>query len=257
MAERIEKPHTIGDLIELEQPPERVTPPAHCFEGKCTEVNVGPGLESFYIHKELLCYFSDFFVKALEGSFREATSNNIDLEEDNVEVFRIFNLWLYSGIVAFEEACLNNLCGLWIFASKYGIPRLQDSVMTTIIRHFDKTLCNTRPDMISFVFSNTVPSDRLRRLLLYTLAMEGETAYLSRLSREVIIEIATVQTEIAHELDNPEWYELVRSKFYESPTNHIFESTTKNPKTHQEDLSASGGGQDGKRHDKTKRQMAS
>ena len=58
---------------------------------------VGPDRKVFSLHKRLLCENSEYFKAALEGSFKEATTQSIELLDDKVEIFKVFQHWLYTG----------------------------------------------------------------------------------------------------------------------------------------------------------------
>jgi len=61
-------------------------------------VRVGKGdkTKEFQGHRGLLCHYSSYFKRALEGGFEEAESRTVTLPEDDVEVFDIFFSWLYT-----------------------------------------------------------------------------------------------------------------------------------------------------------------
>ena len=59
-------------------------------------VYVSPEHYPFYLHKGRLCQRSSFFEKAFHGSFEEATTGSMYLEEDGVDEFKLFEEWLYS-----------------------------------------------------------------------------------------------------------------------------------------------------------------
>jgi hypothetical protein len=46
-------------------------------------VGAAPDRKHYVVHKQLLTSQSDYFDKALNGKFREAEENKIDLEEDD------------------------------------------------------------------------------------------------------------------------------------------------------------------------------
>lgn len=53
--------------------------------------------QSWYLSKELLSRFSDFFKLALAGDFQEATTNSIHLKEDDPEIFAMFVSFINFG----------------------------------------------------------------------------------------------------------------------------------------------------------------
>lgn len=63
---------------------------------KTVQVIVDSGQEKFILHKDLLCFYSDFFRAAFNGSFKEATEGKVELPDVEVEIFEAFQVWLYS-----------------------------------------------------------------------------------------------------------------------------------------------------------------
>jgi hypothetical protein len=65
-----------------------------------TTVNVGTGLDlqTFKIHKNLLCKASKCFDGALNDGFMES-SGNINLPSDHPVAFEVLYQWLYSGFI--------------------------------------------------------------------------------------------------------------------------------------------------------------
>lgn len=53
-------------------------------------------MQCFHIHKNLVCQASDFFKLACDSNFKEA-DGVIDLPEQNLEVFKHFIYWVYTG----------------------------------------------------------------------------------------------------------------------------------------------------------------
>ncbi len=59
-------------------------------------VRVGPHAETFYIHRDILMK-SEYFRKALGGSFQEAEKQAIDLPEEDVAIFSFVVAFMYEG----------------------------------------------------------------------------------------------------------------------------------------------------------------
>lgn len=98
-------------------------------------VYVGPKQYPFYLHKGRLCQHSSFFEKAFHGSFEEATTGSMYLEEDGVEEFIVFEKWLYSqklGDLKEPADASLLLVKLFCFADKVGISELQNAVLDAI-----------------------------------------------------------------------------------------------------------------------------
>jgi hypothetical protein len=60
------------------------------------ELRVGRDRVPIMVHKELLCYCSEFFRGAFEGGFRESEEKSLGLSDVEREVFRLFQHWLYA-----------------------------------------------------------------------------------------------------------------------------------------------------------------
>jgi hypothetical protein len=89
----------------------------------------------FYFHKGRLCRHSSFFEKAFHGSFEEATTGSMYLEEDGVDEFKLFEEWLYSEKFSYpkdsEDPSLL-LVKVFCFAEKVGISNLQNATLDAI-----------------------------------------------------------------------------------------------------------------------------
>ena len=58
---------------------------------------IGPDQKKFVIHQALLCGKSQYFTKALTGSFVESKTRVVKLEDVSPLLFRMFVSWLYDG----------------------------------------------------------------------------------------------------------------------------------------------------------------
>ncbi|CAD0090540.1 unnamed protein product [Aureobasidium mustum] len=58
-------------------------------------IEVGAIKEHFVVHQSLLCAKSQYFNKALSGSFKEATTRFVQLPDVSPILFRIFVAWIY------------------------------------------------------------------------------------------------------------------------------------------------------------------
>ena len=141
-------------------------------------VKVGKDLKAFGLHKGLLCNRSAYFRAALEGNFKEAKEQVVLLPEDDVDVFELFQFWLYSGnLLDTGESIVNLsaslLVSLYLFAETRCIPQLQDMTIDALIHHIEVT--NTFPTgSIPQIYDNTTETSPLRRLLVDVAAREGE-----------------------------------------------------------------------------------
>ncbi|THX37813.1 hypothetical protein D6D10_05616 [Aureobasidium pullulans] len=109
-------------------------PSTEHYNGIVTVV-VGSEKKSYSLHKGQLCFYSDYFRAAFNGSFKEATDGKIELMDVEPKVFDIFQIWLYSRRLQTSEDSFPSyitLAQLWVFGDKHQIPLLQNEVMDDI-----------------------------------------------------------------------------------------------------------------------------
>ncbi|EON61828.1 hypothetical protein W97_01046 [Coniosporium apollinis CBS 100218] len=113
-------------------------------------IHVGTGRVPFAVHKDLLCYYSAYFQKLFNGSFREAKDLLARAEDTTVSTFGYFMQWLYTQTFvrykmhawervaisttdhyanSFNPPYLHTLLDLYIFADRYDIRLLRNDVM--------------------------------------------------------------------------------------------------------------------------------
>lgn len=144
-------------------------------------VNVGPGKDTFSLHRGLLCNASSFFQAALRGGFKEAVDQAIDLPEEDKDNFKRFQLWLYSGeLFGTQESdadiTFEVLVDLYIFGEARGIPHLQNSAITAIISKGDRA--EIIPiDLIYKIYDGTPEKSLLRKLFVDWCAHVGHLSY--------------------------------------------------------------------------------
>jgi len=98
-------------------------------------VYVSPEKYPFHLHKGRLCRHSSFFKKAFYGSFKEATTGSMYLEEDGVDEFKVFEEWLYSEKFSYPKDSDDPsllLVKVFCFAEKIGISTLQNTTLDAI-----------------------------------------------------------------------------------------------------------------------------
>ena len=113
----------------------------------------------------------------LNGSFSEAGKAVVDLPEDTVAVFKVFECWLYSGDVVFPtvsvlrtpvvlDAPLLHIVKVFVFADKIGADKMKRETLEALrdmqIKH--SKLCS--PQTTRYAFENTPAGSPLRRLLV-------------------------------------------------------------------------------------------
>lgn len=95
------------------------------------KILVGPDAAEFHVPSQMLKKTSTFFTAALESPFREAHEKVINLDDEDVEVFKTYLVWLYyhrfnlqdlMGAAKDVPAQEMFLVRVYIFADKRVIP---------------------------------------------------------------------------------------------------------------------------------------
>ena len=145
-------------------------------------IKVGVEKVPFTVHKSILCKVSPYFRAALDGGFKEAHENELDLPEDEPVAFKHFLLWLYTDRILSKDAKLANvnhrtLVDLYIFGQMRGIPALQnDAIDSFIDKQEQENLIQSRE--LHHIYDNTPSESPLRRLMV------DKVAYQAKPSRE-------------------------------------------------------------------------
>ncbi|TIA13725.1 hypothetical protein D6C80_06131 [Aureobasidium pullulans] len=148
------------------------------------KILVGPGKEAYSVHKELLCFYSDFFRAAFNGSFKEAIESRIELPDAEVSIFEAFQTWLYARTLLNAEDPMDKpdrpfyhshpiLAKLWIFGDKYQIPLLQNNVIDIMHAKVEKDN-NTPVKAIKLVYENALPGSSLREAIVTIMAHKAK-----------------------------------------------------------------------------------
>ncbi|TIA72821.1 hypothetical protein D6C76_06817 [Aureobasidium pullulans] len=142
-------------------------PSTEHFNGIVTVV-VGSKKKSYSLHKDLLCFYSDYFRAAFNGSFKEATDGKIELMEVEPEVFDIFQVWLYLRRLQTPEnvfTCFMRLAQLWVFGGKHQVPLLQNEVMDDIFAKRAQ-LKAFHPALVKLAYEQTPVGSPLRKAVI-------------------------------------------------------------------------------------------
>ncbi|THX79949.1 hypothetical protein D6D05_04734 [Aureobasidium pullulans] len=193
------------------------------FNGIVTVV-VGSKKKSHSLHKDLLCFYSDYFRAAFNGSFKEATDGKIELMDVEPEVFDIFQVWLYSRRVQASQKpvlCYMTLAQLWVFGDKYQIPLLQNEVMDEIFARRARLKVFHTP-LVKLAYEQTPVGSPLRKAVIeivgHTMGLQedhGSALELSRQSNwsvESLIDL--VRAVDARDKALPQWSSPIREKCY-------------------------------------------
>lgn len=132
---------------------------------------IGAAKVKYTLHKGILCFYSDFFRVAFNGSFKEANERTIELPEVEVDVFEASQVWLYTQSLPKNETASIKvypewplLVKLWIFGDGCQISLLQNNVIDAIIDKVAKD--NTVPtNSLNLTYENTVSNSPLRKAI--------------------------------------------------------------------------------------------
>jgi hypothetical protein len=133
------------------------------------------------VHENLLSEASDFFRKALNGNFKEASDGVMELPEDDPNAFELFVRWLYGKALApastiltapdGKKVTIQDYLRLYVLASKLMMEDLENT--TCDIAHEFYNNLDGLPDLrdVQYIYEHTLPDAGLRRLLQVHLAL--------------------------------------------------------------------------------------
>ncbi|KAI7359941.1 hypothetical protein KC354_g9077 [Hortaea werneckii] len=73
---------------------------------RTTTVLIGPERNCFVVHRGILCHYSNFFNRALNGRSSEAETNSVWLEDDDADTFERFLAWAYSSEISANPSAM-------------------------------------------------------------------------------------------------------------------------------------------------------
>jgi hypothetical protein len=140
------------------------------------KIYVGSENTPWVLHENVICHYSNFFRKAFQGNFLEASKKKITLGEDDPVVFGHLVDWIYTGSLACNHphktedwAHLLNWCRLEILADKIGIAALQEAAIAQFkecdeMDEFDKNC--TQIEIIEFIYQHYPESSAFRKRMV-------------------------------------------------------------------------------------------
>lgn len=167
---------------------------------------VGPEETKFVVHQALLCDRSQYFAKALTGSFEESKTGTVKLDDVSPMLFKIVVSWLYCGNVIYTvadddsnieddfadlEAAIDKCSGgldaddawtwpyqvlakLYVLADRLDIRELRNSTIDALNTTLQRRGRSLTVNDCEFVDSNTTPESPLRQHLVDVLAYRGK-----------------------------------------------------------------------------------
>lgn len=185
-----------------------------------------PHRKCYHVHKDLLCWYSPYFKRALRGSFSEATAFNMLLMDTEVAVLGIVVNWLYTQSLPKHDdpriqACIEEwvelITRVYIFSDRYDIPDLREHAMDDLYNHFTdpEDYGMPRYSVINTTFNNLPHSAALCRFWIDIYARywkqhkddEREVAARAELPKDflagLMIEFAEVVEQVVQSGERP------------------------------------------------------
>lgn len=125
---------------------------------------------TFALDKDLICKNSAYFEAAFNSDFSEAATQELEIEDVDIEIFRIFVHWLHKGKLVGDDEnrpSYTTLVKIWLFADSILAPKLQNLVIYDIdqARYEHDYFPSAR---LHLVYDNTAEGSPLRRLIVDT-----------------------------------------------------------------------------------------
>ncbi|KAH0009655.1 hypothetical protein KCU78_g10623, partial [Aureobasidium melanogenum] len=133
---------------------------------------VGKNKKAYTLHKDLLCFYSNYFRAAFNGSFKEAAERKLELPDVEKHVFEAVQLWLYTRKLQKPteiSRCYEFLVGLWIFGDQHQVPLLQNQVMDEIFA-IHKATKSISSHLVGTIYAKTLAGSPLRKAFIEIIA---------------------------------------------------------------------------------------
>jgi hypothetical protein len=180
-----------------------VRAPSSCYDANDTvvvRVKDGSNTKEYTIMRKLLVWHSSSFATAMDpaGEFATNGSDVLDIECSHA-VFDIFQCWINTGWLkdppAWEPPAavaakvyfpkMKAMYDTWIFADRYGIPLLGNTVIDTLHERLAGSGIDAMPINMEYLYANTEPDSKLRQFVLawyeLTLNFSDLTTYAGRI----------------------------------------------------------------------------
>lgn len=144
--------------------------------------------QAFHIHESLAVKLSDFFAAAVRKGWKESIKRTVKLPEEDPELFRIFEAFIYSGRVysqkdgdEYEDENgrsvsweFGRLMSLWLLGDRLQASAFKDAIVDTLI---EKINSEGAVPMKSFaaIYEGSVHPSPMKELLVETAAREWDT----------------------------------------------------------------------------------
>ncbi|KAK6001448.1 hypothetical protein QM012_002779 [Aureobasidium pullulans] len=197
------------------------------YDPPMATILVGPDKKKFLVHQPLLCNKSQYFTKALTGSFEESRTGIVILEDISPVLFQIFVTWLYHRKMIYTvsdgksnikqdfaslECSMRKpnhwkfdhedpstwpshvLFHLYIFADRLEVKELRIDVLDALNISIDNATYSLNVSAYVYISSNTTATSPLRRFVVDQLAYDtchnpASTIFWRALPHDVAIEV--------------------------------------------------------------------
>lgn len=177
-------------------------------------------IQKFSIHKNILCFYSQFFAQQLKNAepSLEVNPEPITLEDVDPSTFGLFCNWIYYQKIRNEQGKrpgLIELAKLWAFGETFQMAALQNSTMD-LIR--DEVAYPTEfESFIYFAYEIESGGDELRRLAIARMAWtlpEPFKVILGRLPAEAQMDLIMELKSQRDAVPKDHWREIGIAKDY-------------------------------------------
>lgn len=153
---------------------------------------VGPEKVRIQAHKFLIAFYSKFFESAFFGGFRETSTSEIELPEEDEKDIRAFVLWTYTGDISVSHEELRKTkfsfkvsVRLWVLGNKILAPNFCNEAMHAIYKFSYAYV--TRASHAEYVYARAVENSKLRKYIIDVIAHEGDAKDSDRGSDWVVL----------------------------------------------------------------------
>jgi len=134
----------------------------------------GIGLPYFYIHKDFICFYSPFFASAFSSSYEELTQS-VTVYDTDVEIFGIFNHWIYQQKLLSltdksEQLHHLHLSELWVLGQRVFVSSLQNKAMNRIFSLICEVITHKFKEFTPLVYDISVGDNELARIAVCAVA---------------------------------------------------------------------------------------
>lgn len=133
---------------------------------------VGKEKKAYNLHKDLLCFYSDYSRTAFNGSFKEAAERKLELPGVETSLFEEFQIWLYTrGLQGPTDDCQQFafLVNVWVLGGQHQIPLLQNQVMDELFAKLARTKVFFLR-LVPVVYTKTMGESLLRKAVIEVVA---------------------------------------------------------------------------------------